>query len=180
MRDESARWDDRWRGGGNIWRVSCPAGADGHPAATNEEHRLNIQNRVASLLRPSQVAHAHCDIPCGIYHPHIAQQGGESVERMMVLIGELGTPSDAAGLASLSRYVAEKEKAAELVKHEVRILWGDYFKPPHLEMFPDLHDKVWNIMKLAGACKVGVSIEDAKALRAAVDEFADMFWKSKE
>ena len=141
---------------------------------------MNIRDRVASRLRPEQVAHAHCDIPCGIYHPHIAQQGAESVERMTVLIGELGSPSDAAGHATLARYVAEKEKAAELVKHEVRILWGDYFKPPHLEMFPDLHDKVWNIMKLAGAAKISVSQDDAKALRAAVDEFADMFWKSKE
>lgn len=140
---------------------------------------MNIRDRVASLLRPDQVAHAHCDIPCGIYHPHIAQQGAESVERMCVLIGELGSPSDAAGHATLSRYVAEKEKAAELVKHEVRILWGDYFKPPHLEMFPDLHTKVWTIMKLAGAARGSVSVDDAKALRAAVDEFADMFWKSK-
>jgi nickel superoxide dismutase len=146
---------------------------------TDEESGLNIRTRVAELLRPSLIAHAHCDIPCGIYHPHIAQQGAESVERMMVLIGELGTPGDAAGLNSLARYVAEKEKAAELVKHEVRIIWGDYFKPPHVEMFPDLHEKVWNIMKLASTCRQGVGLDDAKALRAAVDEFADMFWKTK-
>jgi nickel superoxide dismutase len=141
---------------------------------------LKIRDRVASLLRPSEVAHAHCDIPCGIYHPHIAQQGAETVERMTVLIGELGSLDNAAALNSFARYIAEKEKAAELVKHEVRILWGDYFKPPHVEMFPDLHEKVWNIMKLAGTCKQGVSQDDAKALRAAVDEFADMFWKTKE
>ena len=141
---------------------------------------MNIRDRVASLLRPTEIAYAHCDIPCGIYHPHIAQQGAESVERMMVLIGELGNPTDAADINTLARYVAEKEKAAELVKHEVRILWGDYFKPPHLETFPDLHEKVWNIMRLGAAAKQGVSLDDAKALRAAVDEFADMFWKSKE
>ena len=141
---------------------------------------MTIRNRIAELLRPSEVVYAHCDIPCGIYHPHIAQQGAESVERMMTLISELGTPTDAAGIASLSRFVAEKETAAELVKHEVRILWGDYFKPPHVEMFPDLHDKVWNIMKLGGACKVGINAADGQALRAAVDELADMFWKTKE
>lgn len=140
---------------------------------------MSIRQRIENLIRPSEVAYAHCDIPCGIYHPHIAQQGAESVARMMVLIGELGTPTDAAGMATLSRYVAEKEKAAELVKHEVRILWGDYFKPPHVEMFPDLHEKVWNIMKVASACKTGVNPADAQALRDAVDEFADMFWKTK-
>ena len=98
----------------------------------------------------------------------------------MSLIADLGAAAASASQASLSRYVTQKEEAAEIVKHEVRIIWGDYFKPPHLEMFPDLHEKVWNIMKLGGACKQGINPDDAKALRTAVDEFADMFWKSKE
>jgi len=133
------------------------------------------------LLRPPAVGHAHCDIPCGIYHPHIAQQGAETVEKMMTLIADLGdAPAGTAALNSLARYVHVKEEHAEIVKHEVRVIWGDYFKPPHVEQFPDLHDKVWNIMKIAGACKQGTSVDDAKALRAAVDEFADMFWKTKQ
>ena len=140
---------------------------------------MNIRDRVASLLRPPEVAHAHCDIPCGIYSPHIAQEAAETVERMTVLISELDGLGDVAAAGRFARYIAEKERAAELVKHQVRIIWGDYFKPPHLEMFPDLHDKVWNIMKLGGAAKGSVSIDDAKALRAAVEEFADMFQKSK-
>ena len=141
---------------------------------------LNIRYQFENIIRPNIVGHAHCDIPCGIYHPHIAQQGAETVEKMMSLIADLGAASDSATQASLSRYVTQKEEAAEIVKHEVRIIWGDYFKPPHLEMFPDLHEKVWNIMKLGGACKQGINPDDAKALRTAVDEFADMFWKSKE
>jgi len=133
------------------------------------------------LLRPSEFGHAHCDIPCGIYHPHNAQQGAETVEKMMTLIADLGdAPAGAAALNSLTRYVHVKEEHAEIVKHEVRVIWGDYFKPPHLERFPDLHDKVWKIMKLAGACKQGTSVDDAKALSAAVDEFADMFHASKQ
>ena len=106
--------------------------------------KLNIRNQFEKIIRPNIVGHAHCDIPCGIYHPHIAQQGAETVEKMMSLIADLGTNSDPASQASLSRYVTQKEEAAEIVKHEVRIIWGDYFKPPHLEMFPDLHEKVWN------------------------------------
>ncbi len=137
--------------------------------------------RVLQIVRPPVIGHAHCDIPCGIYDPHTAQQGAETVEKMMTLIADLG--DDASGTAaasSLARYVAVKEEHAEVVKHEVRIIWGDYFKPPHLEQFPDLHEKVWNIMKLGGACKQGTSVDDARALRAAVDEFAEMFWATKQ
>ena len=40
---------------------------------------------------------------------------------------------------SSSRYIEVKEEHAEVVKREVRIIWGDYFKPEHLEKYPDLH-----------------------------------------
>ena len=51
------------------------------------------------------------------------------------------------------RCVTVKEQHAELVKHEVQVIWSDYFKPEHLEANPDLHTKVWNILKLAGKNK---------------------------
>ncbi|MCJ7710366.1 MAG: hypothetical protein MUQ32_05985, partial [Chloroflexi bacterium] len=44
---------------------------------------------------------------------------------------------------------------AEKVKHEVQVIWSDYFKPEHLAAFPDLHTKVWNLLKLAGRNKQG-------------------------
>ena len=138
---------------------------------------LNLQNTLVHVLRPRERAYAHCDIPCGIYDPHGAQLGGETVEKMMTLIADLSVSGteDKAHLASLARYVAVKEQHAELVKQEVRIIWGDYFKPPDLAVWPEMHDKVWDIMRLASACRVGVSVDNAKALRAAVDEFATKF-----
>ena len=148
---------------------------------------MNLRTAVERLLRPSTRAYAHCDIPCGIYHPHAAQLGAESVERMTVLMAELAKPAPDASPADwaqysmqMSRYTTVKEQHAEIVKHEVRIIWGDYFKPPHLEMFPDLHTKVWNIMKLASAAKVNSETSHAKELRAAVDEFAEIFFKTKQ
>jgi nickel superoxide dismutase len=138
---------------------------------------LNLRTKLADALRPRERAYAHCDIPCGIYDPHAAQLGGETVEKMMTLIADLGvTGADDKGhLASLSRYVAVKEQHAELVKHEVRIIWGDYFKPPDLAVWPEMHDKVWEIMRLASVCRVGVNVGDAQALRAALAEFAEKF-----
>lgn len=133
------------------------------------------------FLKPPRIAHAHCDIPCAIYHPHTAELGAETVERMVTLIGELGADDGSiAWRNSFSRYVAVKEEHAEIVKREVLILWGDYFKPPHLEKFPDLHTTVWNLVKLAAANKQNVDAASAADLRAKVKEFADIFWESKK
>ncbi len=142
---------------------------------------MNVRSRLDRLLRPRQIAQAHCDIPCGIYDPHLAQLGAETVEKMTQLIVDAGNAGgDPAALNSIARYVAIKEQHAELVKHEIRIIWGDYFKPEHLEAHPDLHTKVWQIMKSASACRQQVSLEAARELRTAVDEFAGMFQQTKQ
>ena len=43
--------------------------------------------------------------------------------------------------------IRTKEEQAELAKHELLILWTDYFKPVHLEAYPDLHEVFWNAAK---------------------------------
>jgi nickel superoxide dismutase len=40
-----------------------------------------------------------------------------------------------------------------LVKHHLWVLWTDYFKPPHVEQFPQLHDLFWRASKKAGDAK---------------------------
>ena len=60
------------------------------------------------------------------------------------------------------------------------IIWGDYFKPPHLEKFPQVHEMVWNLVKLAGANKQTVDASSAAQLRVKMKEFADLFWESKK
>src|SRR5881409_3761362 len=104
-------------------------------------------------LSPAAVAYAHCDIPCGIYDPHHAQMAAHTVIRMIDLIDQI--PKPAANTSAkdweayafkVSRHTAVKEQHAELAKHEVRILWGDYFKPEHVQQHPDLHEAVWKVM----------------------------------
>jgi nickel superoxide dismutase len=137
--------------------------------------------RLSAWLRPTTVVHAHCDIPCGIYDPAQAQLGAKTVSRMVELIGQLDAASMAvADRNKFVRYVAVKEQHAELVKHEVQVIWSDYFKPEHLAANPDLHTKVWNILKLAGKNKQNVDAEAAAQLEAAVKEFADIFWATKK
>ena len=141
---------------------------------------MNIRHAIESLIRPSTLAHAHCDIPCGIYDPKAAQIGAETVEKMMTLIADLGAIDSSEKANSFARYVAVKEEHSELVKREVRVIWGDYIKPPHVEAYPDIHEKVWRIMQLGSACRQGIDVADAQALRGAVDEFAEIFWATKQ
>ncbi len=134
---------------------------------------------------PAPVVHAHCDGPCGVYDPASARIAAEAVLSMTKKILDLQPPSgnDAQAMAAyentLSRYIAIKEEQAQLAKKELLILWTDYFKPVHLEQFPDLHTKFWNVAKLCSACKVEVSLQHATELMDAIKEIQEMFWATK-
>ena len=52
------------------------------------------------------------------------------------------------------------------------MLWTDYFKPEHVEKFPDLHDKFWKATKLAGESKKSVDPAQGQQLLDAIDELA--------
>ena len=77
------------------------------------------------------------------------------------------------------RYVAIKEEQAELVKKELNVLLNDYFKPEHLETYPDLHDTFWTGVKLASKAKQEVSVEAATALLDQVEKIHHIFWATK-
>lgn len=143
-------------------------------------------SRFIRFVLSPRTLEAHCDIPCGIYDPHAAQIAALSVIRMNQLINDL--PKPAAGASAkdqetfvhqLSRYVKVKEEHAEICKHELRVLWGDYFKPDHLKQFPDLHTTFWDAMKLASKTRAEVNLDAAQALLSKVQHIAEMFWKSK-
>jgi len=132
-------------------------------------------------LAPKTTVRAHCDIPCGIYDPAGAVLAARTVARMVELIGQIDPASTAvADKNKFNRCVTVKEQHAELVKHEVQIIWSDYFKPEHLEANPDLHTKVWNVLKLASRNKQNVDAEAAAQLEAAVKDFSDIFWSTKK
>ncbi len=134
---------------------------------------------------PAPVVHAHCDGPCGVYDPAAARIAAEAVLSMTKKILDLPLPSEndpkamAAYENTLSRYIQIKEEQAQLAKKELLILWTDYFKPVHLEQFPDLHTKFWNVAKLCSACKVEVSLQHANELMDAIKEIQEIFWATK-
>ncbi len=128
-----------------------------------------------------EVAYAHCDIPCGIYDPYAAQLAAHTVVRMDMLIADVmkGGAQGAEDRNKLVRYVSVKEQHAEIVKHEVAVIWGDYMKPEHAQSNPGLQELVWSTLKLAGKAKQSADIKDADALLESVQKFAEVFWKTK-
>ena len=140
----------------------------------------NIISGLKRALTPVVVS-AHCDIPCGIYDPATAVMAARTVARMVELIGQLDPSSTSLeDRQKFVRCVAAKEEHAEILKHEVTVIWGDYFKPVHLEAHPDLHTKVWNLLKLASENKQHIDAGAAARLEAATKEFADIFWATKK
>lgn len=128
-------------------------------------------------------ADAHCDIPCGIYDPHQALIGALTVIRMVDLIDQHVKEHDKIERAeffnSMARYIAVKEEHAELVKHEIRVIWGDFIKEKHIEQYPQLHGLVHKIMALGSKSRQSVDRETALLLLDAVNEFAEIFWQIK-
>lgn len=131
-------------------------------------------------LTSSSKAYAHCDIPCGIYDPHHAQLAALTVVRMADLIAETKTAhADHDHTHDLARAVMVKEEHAELCKKEIRVIWGDYFKPEMLEKYPELHALVHSIMQAGSKAKQNESREHGVKLLELVNLFAEIFWETK-
>lgn len=143
----------------------------------------SLLNQVDKLW-PAREVSAHCDGPCGVYDPSSARVTAEAVKSMTTKLLDLKPAGDdAASMVAfhntLSRFISIKEEQAQKTKEDLLILWTDYFKPEHLDMFPDLHDTFWKAAKLCSACKVEVSAEHAQELVDTVEKVHNMFWQSK-
>lgn len=117
--------------------------------------------------------HAHCDLPCGVYDPVQARVEAQSVLEIM-------KKYDGLDQENKWRAIMIKEQRADLVKHHLWVLWTDYFKPEHLEKYPDLHDMFWKTTKQAGQCKKSTSVEDAQKLLDMIDDIAAVFAETKK
>ena len=124
-------------------------------------------------LRPRRLVHAHCDLPCGVYDPAQARIEAESVKATQ----EKYQATD--DLVFRARALTIKEERAELVKHHLWVLWTDYFKPEHLEKYPQLHELFWTATKEAGAAKKSEDPAQGQKLLDAIDEIAKVFWETK-
>ena len=147
---------------------------------------MKLTEVILASIFPVKIAYAHCDIPCGIYDAHNAQVAAHTVIRMTSLINDLQPTTPEPEFAERKKIISEiarltkvKDEHAEAVKHEVRVIWGDYFKAEHKEKFPELDGLVFNIMKLASKARQEIDLETSQKLLSEVQKFAEIFYKSK-
>jgi nickel superoxide dismutase len=129
---------------------------------------------LADRVRPPRPAYAHCDLPCGVYDPAQARIEAESVKGCMDKFN--GSDDN----VFKTRAVFIKEQRAELVKHHLWVLWTDYFKPNHLEKYPQLHELFWNATKAAGESKKTNDVKVADELLNHIAEIDKIFWETKQ
>ena len=128
------------------------------------------------LLTPRLTVSAHCDLPCGVYDPAQARIEAESVKAICEKYAGNEDP------VFRTRALVIKEQRAELVKHHLWVLWTDYFKPPHFEKYPQLHQLFNEATKLAGAAgaKGTVDAGEAEKLLQKIAEIDKIFWETKQ
>jgi nickel superoxide dismutase len=130
----------------------------------------------------TEEAKAHCDVPCGIYDPIVAQISALTVVRMMDLMAALEEGEEKAKMDyhnSMARYIAVKEQHAEHAKHEIRVIWGDFIKAQHVEAHPEIPALVHKIMQLGSKSRQTADREAGVAFVDAINQFAEIFWDIK-
>jgi len=132
---------------------------------------------LARLFARTIEVSAHCYLPCGVYDPAQARIEAQSVKAICEKLQGNNDPD------FRTRALLIKEQRAELVKHHLWVLWTDYFKPPHFEKYPDLHQLFNEATKLAGGGPGGAKSSDdpavADELLAKIDEIAEIFAETK-
>jgi nickel superoxide dismutase len=127
--------------------------------------------RVVQVLE----ATAHCDLPCGVYDPAQARIEAESVKAIQEKYQGNEDP------VFRTRAILIKEQRADLVKHHLWVLWTDYFKPPHFEKYPHLHELFNKATKQAGASGGKGSMDPAEGQKLLdyIAEIDKIFWETK-
>jgi nickel superoxide dismutase len=138
---------------------------------------MPVLSRVLSIIdriSPPERVHAHCDLPCGVYDPAQARIEAESVKAIQEKYGASDDET------FKTRALIIKEHRADLAKHHLWVLWTDYFKPPHLEKYPQLHQLFWDATKAAGASKSSVDPSSGQKLLDLIAEIDTIFWETKK
>ncbi len=125
-------------------------------------------------MRQVTVAHAHCDLYCGVYDPAQAK-----IEALSVMkIAQKYHDSD--DEVFRARALQLKEERAEDVKHHLMVLWADFFTADHRQEFPGLDDLFWRAIHQAGDAKKSADPAEGQKLIDLIDEIAGVFWQTEK
>jgi nickel superoxide dismutase len=136
-------------------------------ALTKENHQM-----FSRFFEGATVAHAHCDLYCGVYDP--AQAKIEALSCLKTIQKYHDSDDD----HFKTRCIIVKEQRAEEVKHHLMVLWADFFTKDHFAQFPQLHEMFWDAIHGAGDVKKSLDAAPAEALLAKIDEISDIFWQT--
>ena len=125
-------------------------------------------------MRQTTIAHAHCDLYCGVYDPAQAKIEALSVQK----IAQKYQDSD--DEVFKARALILKERQAEEVKHHLMVLWADFFTAEHRAEFSELDDLFWRAIHQAGEAKKSADPADGEKLVGLIDEIAEIFWKTEK
>ncbi|MCD9142434.1 superoxide dismutase, Ni [Streptomyces albireticuli] len=117
---------------------------------------------------------AHCDLPCGVYDPAQARIEAESVKAVQEKYQANQDPD------FRTRALVIKEQRAELAKHHVSVLWSDYFKPPHFEKYPELHQLVNDTLKALSTAKASTDPKTGEKALELIAQIDKIFWETKK
>ncbi len=141
-------------------------------------------NRLFDRVFGIEPIYAHCDVPCGIYDPHLAAVSAKTVHAMVKKVTELPVPDSKANPGQVLEYrntivrmITTKEQHAQICKQELLILWTDYFKPENA--FPELHETFWKAAKLCSYNKQHMDLAKASELMESVAHISEMFQKAE-
>ena len=138
---------------------------------------MKLINNIFNLL-PEKIAYAHCDIPCGIYDPHLAQLAAHTVIRMTQLISEIKT-NDVKAQHDISRMTHVKEEHAGIIEEELETLRNDYFKDEHYKEYPQLQILLTDTLKSVSKARQNIDMDICQNVLSGVLQIAEIFYKTK-
>lgn len=130
-------------------------------------------------LLPEKKAYAHCDIPCGIYDPHMAQVAAHTVIRMAQLLTDLKTDDPKKSAHDIARMTHVKEEHVSIIEKELETLRNDYFKEEHYKEYPSLNELFTNTLKSAAKTRQNIDVPAAEETLAGILGIAEIFYKTK-
>ena len=137
-----------------------------------------------SMLFLQQPAHAHCQIPCGIYDDQARVQSMledvATIEKSVKLIAELAGKSDAQSQNQLVRWVMNKEKHAQKIISTI----SDYFLTQRVK--PSQKDYAERLLKhhaviiAAMKAKQNADVKYSKNLKESIEALLSYYPEHKQ
>ncbi|HUD05140.1 MAG TPA: superoxide dismutase, Ni [Patescibacteria group bacterium] len=139
---------------------------------------MSLFKNILKLL-PEKIAYAHCDIPCGIYDPYVAQRAAHTIIRMTQLLTDFNVTDQKKAVHDIARMTHVKEEHASILEEELETLRNDYFKEEHFKQHVNLNDLFTNTLKSASKARQEINMEAAQEALSGVQEIAEIFFKTK-